>query len=104
MTNREEHGTFWQRFKAAMNQALHYIQELLFGEATPLAEEEFYVSARIVAGAAGALAAVTVWATLLLSASFSLGAIGLTYASLVGLVYLAYRRITVPGPLTRAAV
>jgi hypothetical protein len=100
MSTREEYGTLWQQLQAAMKQALHYIQELLFGEATPLAQEEFYVSARIVAASAGALAAVTVWGTLLLSASFGLGAVGLTYASLLGLVYLAYRRITVPGPLT----
>jgi hypothetical protein len=69
-----------------------------------LAQEEFYFGARIVAGSGGALAAVTVWGTLLLSASFGLWAVGLTYASLVGLVYLAYRRITFPGPLTPVAL
>jgi hypothetical protein len=104
MSTREEKGTFWQQLKAAIKQALSSIQELFFGEATPLGKEEFYICARIVAGSAGALAAVTVWGTLLLSASFGLWALGLTYVSLVGLVFLAYQRITVPGPLTQVAV
>jgi hypothetical protein len=103
MSTREEHGTLWQQLKTAMRHALHCIQELLCGEATPLAEEEFYVSARIVAGSAGALAAVTVWGILLLSASYGLGTLVSSYAPLLGLVYLAYRRITVPGPLTPVA-
>ena len=104
MGTKEEKGTFWQQLKAAIKHAVSYIQEVLFGEATPLAKEEFYVSARMVSGAAGALAAVAVWGTLLLSASYGLGALALTYASLVGLVYVAYKRITVPGALTPVAV
>jgi hypothetical protein len=61
----------------------------------PLGGRMFYVAARIVAATVGSLAAVVVWSTLIVGASYGLVTVLMAFAAMIALLVIAIIRITV---------
>jgi hypothetical protein len=55
----------------------------------------FYVAARIVAATVGSLAALVVWSTLIVGASYGLGTILVVFAAMIALLIVMVMRITI---------
>ena len=61
------------------------------------------MSGRIVVAAAGSLAAVAIWASLLFAIHLGLAALILNFIILAGLIYLAYNPVVIGNPLLQVA-
>jgi len=61
----------------------------------PLRGRMFYVAARIVAATVGSLAAVLVWSTLIVGASYGFGTVLVAFGFMIALLVVTVMRITI---------
>jgi hypothetical protein len=85
--------SWWEWLKAKARAVKQAVIELFVPK--PLGGRMFYVAARIVAATVGRLAAVVVWSTLIVGASYGLATVLLAFATMIALLVIAIIRITV---------